>query len=58
MLRLLIAGIAMIPAGIMLFGTAWQEDSIAPQGYWQGPLVMVLGIVLIVISGRSLAKGE
>lgn len=40
MARLLLTGIAMIPAGVMLVVCAMRGDGVFPQGIWQGPILI------------------
>ena len=54
MLRLLVAGVAMIPAGILVITMALGDEPIFPTGLYTGPVLIVLGIILAVISGRNL----
>ena len=56
MLRLFLAGIAMVPAGLLFLSLAFGEDPILPSGIWQGPMLIVLGSILAIISGRNLFK--
>ena len=56
MLRLLVAGITMIPAGILVISMALGDDPVFPTGLYTGPVLIVLGIVLAIISGRNLTK--
>ncbi|MDF1845140.1 MAG: DUF4303 domain-containing protein [Rubripirellula sp.] len=48
----------MIPAGVMLIVWAMRGDGVFPQGVWQGPILVVLGLLLIIISVRRLLKGD
>ncbi|MEX0703615.1 MAG: hypothetical protein WD069_16080 [Planctomycetales bacterium] len=48
----------MIPAGLLIGADGFNDKSTFPQGAWQGPLIVVLGIVLLVIGGRNLLRSD
>ena len=58
MARLLIIGIVMIPAGVMLTYFAVKAPDVFPQGIWQGPIVITLGMALTIVTGRQLLKRD
>jgi hypothetical protein len=56
--RLFVAGIACVPVGFLLLAMALGEDPILPHGIWQGPLVSVLGVVLLILAFRAIKADE
>lgn len=58
MFRALIAGVAMIPLGVFLIINALGDNPTFPTGYYIGPIVIVLGVILAAISVRSLSEEE
>ena len=60
-LRILLAGVVCIPAGAAITWMGFQETGgapVFPAGKFCGPLVLVLGIVLIFMTVRSLGRDE
>lgn len=55
-IRLLVAGIAMIPAGVVITAMGFSPDSFYPAGKFAGPVLFVLGIVLIVLAIKELRR--
>jgi hypothetical protein len=48
----------MIPTGGMLIVAGLRGDGMMPQGVWQGSMIIILGLALIVISVRQLLMGD
>ena len=60
-LRMLLIGIMCIPVGVAIAAMGFIKDGgvpIFPAGKFLGPLALVLGIVLIVMTVRSLKHGD
>ena len=55
-LRLLIGGIAMVPAGVMVTLMGFMPDSLYPAGKFAGPVLSILGVVLIVMAIKELRR--
>jgi len=58
MLRLFIAGIVMVPVWLWVLSESFGDESIMPNGIWQGPILIVLGVILAIISGRNLFASD
>ena len=60
-IRMLLVCIAFIPCGILITLIGFEESGgvpVFPAGKFAGPVVILLGIVLIVMTVRSLGRGE
>lgn len=60
-LRMLLVGIICIPVGGAITWMGFADSAgapVFPMGKFLGPLAVVLGIVLIVMTVRSLKRGE
>lgn len=54
--KMLLVGLAMIPAGAMVSILGFSRESMYPAGKFAGPVLIVLGLVLIVMCVRDFRK--
>lgn len=60
-LRMLLVGLVCLPAGMGITWMGFQETAgapVFPAGKYLGPLAAILGVTLIVMTIRSLSRGE
>ena len=57
-IRLFLAGIACVPMGFVLLSLALGDEPVVPHGIWQGPIVSVLGVVLLILSFRAMKADQ